>query len=42
MWTSGLDCMSVPEFPHMESAEKDTDYLSKAVTRFGIKKKMQE
>lgn len=44
MWMTGLDCMSVSEFPHMESGEKDTDYLSKAVIRFVIKKmeKLQE
>lgn len=38
MWTTDLDYMSVPEFPCMESGEKDTDYLSKAVIRFVIKK----
>lgn len=29
--TTVLDCMLVPEFPHMESGEKDTDYISKEV-----------
>lgn len=38
MWTTVLDYMSVPEFPCRESGEKDTDYLSKAVIRFVIKK----